>query len=492
MVAFVVATTFMNWVKYVSLRSTWPFDLAVFNNEAFNYALGRNVTYLWPPQIFMPDFEGPSVFRSVHFAPLRTVVLPQFSRLWPHVVTLMALQSVLIAAGALGLYGLACERLGRPGVGLLLAASYLAHPAILHQGFNDYREGALGIGPGLVALWLHASGRMVAFAIAALVMLAARPEYVFLLPAFGIMSARLRPSRLPAWLWAGLPVLLAALWFGLTVAYYQYLYDGPWPSLQRISNLPPVAALTELVHRVPPFARTMLLPCVVGLGTPEAALWALPFVAHAEVNWPGFPHHGLQHLAPAMVAIFWAFAASVVRWWPALARTARRLAWTRAVLLVALAASLAQFAWAAAATYLLSGVPRYPELARLADELPPDATVVVPAELVARFSHHTRTISHHHLPMPNRFRSDQERRETWAAIAAAADLVVVREDPRLEDAVVQSGRFRSAREISGYRVFILRDDAPRPKSPDRVLQRGLRWNELKPYQRRWATLQLDD
>jgi hypothetical protein len=94
--------------------------------------------------------------------------------------------------------------------------------------------------------------------------------------------------------------------------------------------------------------------------------------------------------------------------------------------------------------------------------------------------------------MPNRFRSDQERRETWAAIAAAADLVVVREDPRLEDAVVQSGRFRSAREISGYRVFILRDDAPRPKSPDRVLQRGLRWNELKPYQRRWATLQLDD
>jgi hypothetical protein len=493
MLAFVVGTTFMNWVKYVSLRSNWPFDLATFNNEAFNYAVGRDVTYLWPPQWFVPDFEGPSVFRTVHFTPLRTIVLYQFSWVWPHVVTLMVLQSLLIAVGAVGLYRLVCERLARPGVGLLVAGSYLAHPAILHLAFSDYREGALGVGPALLALWLHARGRLAAFVVAALFMLAARPEYLFLLAAFGIMNAGLRPSRIRGWLWAGLPVGLAVLWFGLTKCYYLYAYDGPWPSLQRVSNLSPLATLAQVADRVPPFARTMLLPAVVGLGTPEAALWALPFVAHAgSVQWPGFPHQDLHHLAPGMVAVFWAFAATIVRWWWLLAGTARRWAWARAVLLAALVASLGQFAWGVASAYLVGGIPRYPELAHLSDSLPPDATVLVPHALVARFSHHTRVLADQWIPTPNRFRSEQERRETLAAIAASADLVVTRRNPRVEEAVTQSGRFLPPREISGFRVFLLRADAPRPPDPDRSLQRGLRWYELKPHQRRWATLHVDD
>jgi hypothetical protein len=229
----------------------------------------------------------------------------------------------------------------------------------------------------------------------------------------------------------------------------------------------------------------------VGLGTPEAALWALPFVSHAEVNWPGFPHHGLQHLAPAMVAIFWAFAASVVRWWPALARSARRLAWTRAVLLVALTASLAQFTGGAWAAYLARGMPRHPELFRVVDSLPPDATVVVvPDELAARFSHHTRVITGM-WPMPRRFRSDEERRETLAAVASAADLVAPGRNEPLEEAVLRSGRFLPPREISGYRVFLLRSEAPRSSTPDRDLQRAFHWNELKRHQRRWVTLRVD-
>jgi len=196
-------------------------------------------------------------------------------------------------------------------------------------------------------------------------------------------------------------------------------------------------------------------------------------------------------VAPAMVAVFWGFATTVVRWWPFLSSNARRLAWTRTVLLVAAGASLAQFGWAVAREYLVGGIPTYPEIARLADGLPPDATVLVPRELVARFSHHVRVLRLDGIPTPRELRSDAERREMLAAIVAVADLVAVKRDRTLEDVVNASNRFQPPREASGFRLFILRDDVPRSATPDRDLQRGLHWEDLKPYQRRWATLHLD-
>ena len=36
MALFALATAYVNWVRYLSLRSTWPLDLAFFNNAAAN------------------------------------------------------------------------------------------------------------------------------------------------------------------------------------------------------------------------------------------------------------------------------------------------------------------------------------------------------------------------------------------------------------------------------------------------------------------------
>ena len=78
-----------------------------------------------------------------------------------------------------------------------------------------------------------------------------------------------------------------------------------------------------------------------------------------------------------------------------------------------------------------------------------------------------------------------------AAIVAVADLVAIKHSPLLEDVVNASNRFHPLPEASGFRLFVLRDDVPRSATPDRDLQRGLRWEGLRPYQRRWATLDLD-
>ncbi|MGH7412158.1 MAG: DUF2079 domain-containing protein, partial [Candidatus Methylomirabilis sp.] len=154
---FSVATTTMNWVKYVSLRSTFSFDLGLRHNIAFNYAHGRAITYVLDGAWFdLFDHEGPSIFRSNHFSPMRAFLVPHLYQVWPHIVTLFLLQSLLIGLGALPLFWFGSQRTGALSVGLILAFSYLLHPAVLHTAFNDFREIALGLSPALFALYFHA------------------------------------------------------------------------------------------------------------------------------------------------------------------------------------------------------------------------------------------------------------------------------------------------------------------------------------------------
>jgi hypothetical protein len=483
---FAGAVAWMNWVRYASLRATWPLDLGAFHNQAFNLAQGRDLSYVFVPCWFRKDdHEGPSVYRSNHFSPLRLLLLPQLYRLRPQITTLMLLQGLLVGVGAFALHGLAVTRARRPGLGLLLAGSFLVHPAILHVAFNDYRDIALGIGPALVALWAHATGRTRAFVAAALLMLAARSEYTVLLAGFGVLNWRIAPAELRrSARFLLLPLLLAVVWGLVSHAYYLSFYGASWPLLGYSAERPPLELLTALGERLLPFFRTMLLPAVIGLGTPEVFLAALPFVALAQaVRWPGFPHHHLQHLSPAMVAVFWAFAVTLVRLWPQ--RSALRRALGTGLALAA-AASFLPFAGSALRVYPPTGVGRHARLSALADALPPDATVVVPNELLARFSRHTRVLTHEMLPLGPRATAE-EQRAAAAGVIALADLVVLERRSELSLAAQQAGLFTEER-VGRYRVFRRRPDALRPPDPDLELQRVLLWDRLPERRRRGATL----
>src|SRR5436305_5826736 len=96
-VLFAVATTWTNWVRYESLRSTWPYDLGYFNNDLFNLANGRTTGYFFVTAWFDPkEHDGPSVFRTTHFFPLQNVILPLVYRASPGVLTLLLFQGVLV------------------------------------------------------------------------------------------------------------------------------------------------------------------------------------------------------------------------------------------------------------------------------------------------------------------------------------------------------------------------------------------------------------
>lgn len=484
--AFAALVAAGNWSRSASLRSTWPLDLGAFHNQALNQARGRDVTYIFITSWFKTgDFEGPSVYRSNHFSPLRLFVLPQVYRLWPRIETLMVLQGLLIGVGALALYGFALDRAGSAALGGILAGSYLLHPAVLHLAMNDYRDIAMGLGPALVALWLHARGKTAGFVVAALLMLAARPDYVPLLALFGLLTLRQRAPGTRSARDAALPLALAAGWGLVCEGYYRFFYGVSWPLLSFATGQPLSTAALELAQRLLPFLELMLAPALLALGSPEVAAAALPFIALARRVHPlEFPPHHLQHLAPAMAAVFWAYAASVARWWPGLGRGARRAAGSALVLAAVL--SGAYFVQAALHAYPPQQVGRYRHVTRFSDQLPVDATAVVPDELLALFSGHTRLLTYEHLPL------DPERavdaRAALVEVLRCADLVVTRREPDLDEAVAATGSFAVAGNFPRFRVYLRRSDVPRPEPADLALQRALRWCELSGVKRRGASL----
>lgn len=486
---FAAAVTAENRVRYLSLRSTFAPDLGCFDNQAWNAAHGRDITYLsmgaWFPG---GDFDGPSVYRSAHFTPLRTLLIPQLYRLSPRIETFMFLQGLFVGMGALGLYGFVLERTGRPGLGVALAGSYLLHPALLATASNDIREITFGIGPALVALWLHAAGRFRLSALAALLALAARSEFALLVAAFGFVNFRLLAPRART---AGLlvPIGLAAAWGGLAELYYRHYYGTHWPLLAFASGgggAPLAETLATWAARLPQFFALMLLPAVGALATPEAFAVAMPFVALAKrVHSTQFPPHHLQHLSPAIVAIFWGFAASLV----ALAR-GRTFRANSAVVLVALwSVAVAGAGWYGVLAW--NAYPRdlepFERFERWNERLSPDATIVVPGTLAARFSGHARVLNYTRLPMPTRA-TPAEVDAAVGTVFSLAELVVIFDDaPELAARVEATGLFEKPRVFRRYTVFARRPDAPRVVDADAKLQAALLWDRFSTLQARGAT-----
>lgn len=485
MLAFVAATTWLNWLKLVTLRSTYSYDLGFFHNVAANFSLDRDRTYLLIATWFSPgDHDGPSIFRSSHFTPLRLLVLPLGYALWPDVRLLMAAQSAFLASGALALWGFAGRRTGSRWPGLLLAGSYLLHPLLLHMGFNDLREIQLGIGPALFALAAHAERRWLAFGGATLLMLGARPEFAFLLALFPVLNWRLTsaPDRGRAW-WLA-PPLAAAGWVLLTAGYSWYFFGVALPHLVRTGEVAAGGPLASLPGRLLPLLGLTLLPGLLALLTPEALVVALPFLAAArDVSWPHLPQHHLQHLSPLLAVLMWAFTSALVRGAAALSSRPALRRVVQIALAVAALASFAQFARAVKHTYLDSGLVRYGRLDALEAALPREATVLVPERLVARFSGHARVLNYEAL-LPEH-EAPGRRAAFFGQALAVADLVATEREGWLDELVARAGRFDPPVSAAGAHVFVAQRRGPPPADPDAVLERLLAWPQMSPRRRLW-------
>lgn len=493
MLLFSLCTAYLNWVKYVSLRSTYPKDLGFFHHNASLYAHGGTTHYVLVTAFFdEQDHDGPSFYRSTHFHPIFLLVV-QLYRVWPHIGCLMLIQSLCIAAGAAPLFLFASRRCGNPRLGLLMALSYLLHPAVAHLAFNDFRTIQLGLSAALFALWFHAERRPWPFTLASLLMLSCRPEYLFLLAFFGLMNFRIAAFRKQDWRWILAPILMAAIWAALTNIYYLSAYGRAWPILSsRVSGDPLGSVDTKLADSIPVFARIALFPALVGLFFPEVSVVALPFLIGSDkVELPSFPHHGLQQLTPAFAAVFWAYACSVVWAWPRIVRLPRGAGAAQLVLLLATLVSFVHFGWGAAHTYLVGGYPRYEEIDRIQQELPEEATVMAAKGIFARFSGHRRVFTYEGLPYgTDSVPPTSELKAMVAQLIFVCDLVATEDRDEWIDAWIESsGRYQPALKVSRFHIYVARKDAVRPSNPDVSLQKILRWDQMSPIKRRWAHIQ---
>jgi hypothetical protein len=514
---FAAATCAVNWVKLVSLRSTWPYDMAFFDHLAYTHARGANTIYMfYAPWFNENDHVGPSVFRICQFR-LILLFIAQFYRLWSSPLVLMAFQSAFVTVGAIPLYWLGARMTERPRLGLLLAFSYLLHPAVCQMAFNDFRTLQLGMGPALFALWFHQERKAVPFLVACLLALSCRQEYVFFVAVLGAINWRSFSSQRDFLLWGLGPVGIALAWAVVVNAFYWFAFGHLWPVLAaRVEGAPTEAVLSKVCDRLPIFMRTTLLPGFLALLRPEAFLLALPSVVYSnKLFWPAFPQHNLHQLSISMVIVFWAFATGVCGLWPKV-EGKRALALASGILLATSAGlSFLHFGWGTARAYFAGGMPWYEKIAQIDRDLPEDATVMAAKGVIARLSHHHRVLTYQGLPYGSRFRPpDAELRRMVEELVSVCDLVVTQAgDEWIDELAARSGRYEPAQVIEAdrtqfvkevepgvempvrtpirYHFHVARRDAPRPETSDLRLQQILRWDQMDKQRRRWATILVD-
>jgi len=132
MIAFAALhTTLLNW-KSMSLMAEWPIDLTFFHNLVWNLAEGNG-------HIQSASYhEPPGFFGETHFEPIIILAVP-FYWLAPGLGTLFAVQSTLLALGAIGVYRLARAESSSPLAASLGGLIYLGWWPLWRMAMADIR-----------------------------------------------------------------------------------------------------------------------------------------------------------------------------------------------------------------------------------------------------------------------------------------------------------------------------------------------------------------
>jgi uncharacterized membrane protein len=131
MVAYAVVMSFVSVLRFTTFR-THAFDLGIFN-QAFSTALQGRLFYETPDIFLIPSGS----FLGVHFNLLVFLLLPIYA-VAPRPETLLVLQSVVIALGAIPVFLVARHLRGTGRATMVWPALYLVNPGILSLNFYDF------------------------------------------------------------------------------------------------------------------------------------------------------------------------------------------------------------------------------------------------------------------------------------------------------------------------------------------------------------------
>ena len=125
---------------------------------------------------------------GAHFDPILAAFAPLWL-VWPSPDMLLVAQAVAVALGALPVYWLARKHLGSERAGLGFALAYLVYPPTQWLTLNEFHPVALACPLLLFAIWYLDEGRLLPFAVFALVAATTKEEIALVVASLGIWYA---------------------------------------------------------------------------------------------------------------------------------------------------------------------------------------------------------------------------------------------------------------------------------------------------------------
>lgn len=170
--------------------------LSVLRHDAYNtgrFDLGNMVQAVWSTAngdiLRMTSLQGDQLSRlAAHVDPILVVFAPLWL-LWPSPDMLVTAQALLVALGALPVFWLARKHVGSERAALGFALAYLLQPAVQWLVLNEFHPVALATPALLFAFWWLDEGRILPFALAALVACTSKEEIPLAVCGMGLWYA---------------------------------------------------------------------------------------------------------------------------------------------------------------------------------------------------------------------------------------------------------------------------------------------------------------
>jgi uncharacterized membrane protein len=177
--------------------------LSVLRHRAFQtgrFDLGNMVQAVWSTAHGHPlrvtGLRGDGISRlAAHFDPILAAFAPLWLA-WPSPDVLLVTQAIAVALGALPVFWLASKHLGSQRAGLGFGLAYLLYPPTQWLTLNEFHSVALACPLLLFAVWYLDEGRLLPFALCALVAATTKEEIAFVVAGLGLWWALGRGRRL--------------------------------------------------------------------------------------------------------------------------------------------------------------------------------------------------------------------------------------------------------------------------------------------------------
>lgn len=325
------------WAAIV-LWSATLIAIAYERHAQFRYArfdLGNMVQAVWstahgrPLEVTQGETGEQLVRLGLHVDPILALLVPAWI-VFPSPLTLITVQVVAVALGALPVYWLARRHACSARLGALLALTYLAYPWTAWNALDVFHPVALAIPLFLFCVWLLDSDRLVPFAVCAVLAAATGELMALAIAALGVWYALARGHRRAGmliaaaaltWVVVAVTVVVPAFSGGESLFYGAYDNVGGSPSGVLRTSVTDPLAIVSAVAEGRDVAYVALLAAPLGalfLLAPGLALVALPQLAAntlADREHTTDPH--VHYVAAIVPFLFAALAVGLARLSPA-------------------------------------------------------------------------------------------------------------------------------------------------------------------------------